>query len=225
MVHKNSQTHPKTSSIRNTEYIKNSVCCINSISFFFFFFHSNPKKKNILLFGSLAISFLVTFIHFYVNKLEPILMLPPETLRDQLVGGSEFDRYLDLYHTPTHLNGGNYLVGLVIGYFYYYHKQANGRIVHTRNVWNTILWNVAWIMNFVLIFVGLYFYENDIELGIMSSLLGAFFKHFYGVILGVLIIGIFFRYGTIIVNVFNYSMWRILGRLSFSVYMVHIFIG
>lgn len=188
-------------------------------------FNSNPKKKNLLLFGSIAISFFVTFIHLYVNQLEPILMLPPETLRDQLVGGSDYDRYLDQYHTPTHLNSGNYIVGLVIGYFYYYHKQANGRIAHTQKFWTYVLWHCCWVVNFVLIFIGIYFYEIDIELGVMSSLLGAFFKHFYGVVLGFLIVGIFFRYGSIIVDIFNYGMYRVLGRLSFSVYMVHIFIG
>lgn len=188
-------------------------------------FFSNPKKKNLLLFGSIAISFFITFIHLYVNQLEPILMLPPESLRDQLVGGSEHDRYLNLYHTPTHLNSGNYLVGLVIGYFYYHHKQANGRIMHNKNFWTYVLWNCSWCINFALCFVGLYFYEHDIDLGIMSSLLGAFFKHFYGIVLGILIIGIFYRYGSIIVNIFNYGMYRVLGRLSFSVYMVHIFIG
>lgn len=198
---------------------------VKHIHFNLFFIFSNPKKKNFLLFGSIVISFLVTFIHLYVNHLEPILMLPPETLRDRLVGGTEYDRYLNQYHTPTHLNSGNYLVGLVIGYFYYNHKQANGRIMHDKNFWTYVLWNFAWCINFALCLIGFYFYENDIELGLMSSLLGAFFKHFYGIVLGILIIGIFFRYGSIIVDIFNYGMYRVLGRLSFSVYMVHIFIG
>jgi hypothetical protein len=124
---------------------------------------------------------------------------------------------------PTHINTGNYLVGLVIGYFYYHYKQSKNE--HQKSPLLHFLWNCSWFLTFVLCLVGLYFYENDIELGVLSSLLGAFFKHFYGAILGVLIVGIFLRYGFIVPNVFNYGMYRILARLSFSVYMVHISIG
>lgn len=182
-------------------------------------------KRNLLLFGSIFISFLITFVHLYVNQLEPILMLPPETLRDQLIGGSDYDRYLHQYHTPTHLNTGNYLVGLVIGYFYYQHKQTNGKNTHEKTLFLNVLWNGSWIMTFILSLVGLYFYENDIELGVLSSLLGAFLKHFYGLVLGITLVGIFLRYGFFVPNIFNYGMHRILARLSFSVYMVHISIG
>lgn len=187
--------------------------------------HSNPLKKNVLLFGSVFISFFVTFVHLYVNRLEPILMLPPEALRDQLIGGSVYDRYLYQYHTPTHLNTGNYLVGLVIGFYYYQYRQTNGKSHHEKIFFLNALWNCSWIIILTLSLIGLYFYENDIELGVLSSLLGAFFKHFYGVILGVSLVGIFLRYGFFVPNIFNYGMHRILARLSFSVYMVHISIG
>jgi hypothetical protein len=80
-------------------------------------------------------------------------------------------------------------------------------------------------MTFVLCFVGIYFYENDIEKGFVSALLGAVMKHIYGPVLGVLLVGIFFRYGSFIPKFYNYGMYRILARLSFSVYMVHYTIG
>lgn len=174
--------------------------------------------------GSVVISFIITTIHLYINRLEPILMLPPETLRNQLIGGTDYDRYLYQYHTPTHMNTGNYLVGLVFGYFYYEYKLKKAAI-HTKTFFLNVLWNCSWFMTFILCLSGLYFYENDIELGLLSSLLGAFFKHFYGAVLGVLIVGIFLRYGYIIPYIYNYGMHRILARLSFSVYMVHISIG
>lgn len=142
-----------------------------------------------------------------------------------MIGGTSYDRYFYQYHAPTHLNAGNYLVGLVIGYYYYQYKQGNGKDTHKKTFLLNVLWNCSWIMTFVLIFVGLYFYENDIELGLFSSLLGAFFKHFYGAVLGVLLVGIFLRYGYIVPYVYNHGMHRILARLSFSVYMVHISIG
>lgn len=162
-------------------------------------------------------------MHFYVTKLEPILILSPETLRNQLMTTSPYDRYFYDYHSPTHLNTGNYFIGVVIGYFYYQHKQSGNR--HRRNIFLHGLWHLSYIMTFVLCFVGIYFYENDIEKGFVSALIGAILKHIYGPVLGVLLVGIFFRYGSFIPKFYNYGMYRILARLSFSVYMVHVTIG
>lgn len=77
-------------------------------------------------------------------------------------------------------------------------------------------------MTFVLCFIGLYFYENDIEKGVWSALLGAFLKHVYGPILGFLLVGIVFRYGQVVPRLFNYGYFRVLARLSFGVYMIHV---
>jgi peptidoglycan/LPS O-acetylase OafA/YrhL len=147
-------------------------------------------------------------------------MLPPELLRNQLIGG-DFEKYFYFFHTPTHLNTGNYLIGLIFGYFYQQYKQANGNNYHRRTILLNTLWHCSYIMTFLLCFVGIYFYEHDMELGFISSLLGAFFKHIYGVVIGILLIGIFLRYGWIIPKLYNYGMYRVLARLSFSVYMVH----
>lgn len=183
-----------------------------------------PKKINCLLFGSIVVSFIIAVIHFYVYKLEPIMMLPPENLRNQMIGNPEYDRYFYDFHAPTHLNTGNYLIGLVIGYFYYQNKQANGTNRNQSTLFN-ILWHCSYLLTFILCFIGFYFYEYDMELGILSALLGAFLKHIYGPIIGILFIGIFYRYGWVIPKMFNYGMYRILARLSFSVYMVHLTIG
>jgi hypothetical protein len=150
------------------------------------------------------------------------MIMAPEALRNQLIGGHEYDRYFYDFHSPTHMNAGNYLIGVVIGYFYYQRKkESGGSIKHRRSFFFTILWHLSYMSTFFLCFVGIYFYENDMELGVLSSLLGAFFKHVYGPILGFLLVGIFLRYGWVIPKLYNYSMYRVLARLSFSVYMVH----
>lgn len=155
--------------------------------------------------------------------MEPILILSPETLRNQLMTTSPYDRYFYDFHSPTHLNTGNYFIGVVIGYFYYEFKQSGKR--HVRNVFYHILWHLSYMMTFALCFVGIYFYENDIEKGVVSALIGAIMKHIYAPVLGVLLVGIFLRYGAFIPKFYNYGMYRILARLSFSVYMVHVTIG
>lgn len=151
------------------------------------------------------------------------MILSPESLRNQLFVSSPYDRYYFDFHSPTHLNTGNYFIGLLIGYFYYQYKQAGYR--HRRNLFLHGLWHLSYIMTFVLSCVGIYFYENNIEKGFGSAFLGATFRHIYGPVLGVLLVGIFFRYGLFIPKLYNYGMYRILARLSFSVYMTHLTIG
>lgn len=176
-----------------------------------------------MLFGSVAISLAISFVHIYVNNLEPILILPPETLRNQLIVTSDFDRYYFDFHSPTHLNTGNYFIGLVMGYFYYEFRESDGR--HRRNIFLHGLWHLSYMSTFLLCFIGIYFYENDVEKGIWTALLGALLKHIYAPVLGVLLVGIFFRYGFIIPKMFNYGFYRILARMSFSVFMVHYTVG
>lgn len=186
-------------------------------------FCSQPKHRYKILYGSVLVSMIISFIHFYVYELEPILILTPETLRNQLITTSPYDRYFFEFHSPTHLNTGNYFIGLVIGYYYYEFKQAGRR--HRHNIFYHSLWHLSYILTFVLCFIGVYFYEHDIEKGVLSALIGTVLKHIYGPILGVLLVGIFFRYGAFIPKIYNYGMYRILARLSFSVYMVHVTIG
>lgn len=152
------------------------------------------------------------------------MMLTPESLRNQLMDtNTTYDRYFYDFHSPTHLNTGNYFIGLVIGYFYCQFKKDGNK--HRRTFFFHILWHLSYIMTFVLCYVGLYFYKNDIEKGIWSALLGAILKHIYAPIFGFLLVGIIFRYGQFIPRWYNYGMYRILARLSFSVYMVHVTIA
>jgi peptidoglycan/LPS O-acetylase OafA/YrhL len=169
------------------------------------------------------VSFAVSFVHLYVKELEPIMILTPETLRNQLIVTSPYDRYFYDFHAPTHLNTGNYLIGVLIGYYYYQYKQAGYR--HKHNPLLHVTWHLSYISTFLLCFVGIYFYENDMEKGFLSALIGAILKHIYAPVLGVLLVGIFYRYGHVIPKIFNYGMYRLLARLSFSVYMVHVTIG
>lgn len=178
-----------------------------------------------IFYASVAASFIISFIQFYVYKLEPILIIPPESLRNQILGRDEYDGYFASFHAPTHFNAGNYLIGLIMGYFYFEYKQHKAISSHSRSIAYHILWLVCVYLMYVLAFVGVYFYEYDMPLGILSSLLGAFFKHIYGPLFGVMLIGMFFGYGWLLPKMLNYGMFRVVGRLTFSVYLVHPFIA
>lgn len=49
-------------------------------------------------------------------------------------------------------------------------------------------------------------------------------KHYHGLLLGCLTIGLIFRFGLFIPKVFNLPMFRVLGRICYSYYLCHILI-
>lgn len=128
---------------------------------------------------------------------------------------------------PTHLNMGNFLVGLVVGVFFYNFQKSAKK--HQRSIKCHILWNLSWIcMTLLIVASGAFFYQNDfadvwMSFGHwMSAIIGSFLRHFYGLVLSIFMVGIFFGYGNLMPRFCNYGMYRILGRLSFSVYMSHV---
>ena len=112
------------------------------------------------------------------------------------------------------------MIGLLIGLWYHQFKKINKK--HNQKPLFHILWHCSYVCHFLLIFVGLYFYENNVEKNIFTAILSAFFKHIYGLVIGVLIVGLIFKYGHVFSKIFSHPMYRILGRLSFSVYMGHL---
>ncbi|CAO1307095.1 unnamed protein product [Diamesa hyperborea] len=179
-----------------------------------------PKRTKIILGGSILISFVVAAIQSYVTKTGPIYISTPETLRNQFYFTAAIDNNFFDFYSPSHLNSGNYLIGLAIGLWYHRYMKANKK--HQRKPWIHILWLLAFVCQIVLSLVGFYFYENNVEMNIFTALLSAFFKHIYGLVIAVFVVGIIFKYGFLIPKIFNHPMYRILGRLSFSVYMVHL---
>lgn len=145
------------------------------------------------------------------------------SLRNHFYVTTELDSYFYDFHVPAHLNSGNYLIGIFFGYTYYEFKKSGGK--HYHKTWLQVLWHLSYLSTFFLSLIGIYFYENDIEKGFVSAILGAIFKHIYGPAIGITIVGIFLRYGHSMPKIFNYGMYRVLARLSFSVFMVHITIG
>lgn len=79
-----------------------------------------------------------------------------------------------------------------------------------------------------IVFIGSrYFFESDyatvwMSFGHwMSALLATIIRHIYAATFCVFLIGTMFGYGYNFSKFTNYGVYRILGRLTFSVYMVH----
>lgn len=78
----------------------------------------------------------------YVNKLEPLTVFSPESLRNQLARSSEDEKsYFALYYSPTHTNLGVYFIGLAVGIYYFNLKKSNSEIKVSN--WGRVTWYLA----------------------------------------------------------------------------------
>jgi hypothetical protein len=87
------------------------------------------------------------------------------------------------------------------------------------------MWYLCVVIGFTTILSAYFFYQYDFEKpAIWIAVMSIFLKHSWGIIMGIGIIGIIYRYGWFIPNIFNYSGWRILGRCSYATFICHLFI-
>lgn len=66
-----------------------------------------------------------------------------------------------------------------------------------------------------------YFYDNKFEAAWVTGAFNAAIRHVYIIFLAIVITGVILGYGRFLAKLWNYGIYRILGRLSFTVYMIH----
>jgi hypothetical protein len=73
-----------------------------------------------------------------------------------------------------------------------------------------------------IVVIGFIFYHYDYARpSILMSFVSTLIKHHSGIIFGIIHMGFVWRYGWFLQNIYNYQMFRVLGRISYGSYMVH----
>jgi hypothetical protein len=181
----------------------------------------NPKWKYVI-FGTVFMTSLVICAYVtYTYNLEPIAILTPEMFRNQFVtmGDNEIN-YFNIYYSPTHLNIGVYFCGIFLGM--YYHDFRKSQQEHKHNMLYRILFWGALPIGVIVVIAGYIFYNYSYDKpSIFMSFISTLIKHHSGIIFGIIHMGFIYRYGWFLQNIYNYTMFRVLGRISFGAYMVH----
>ena len=157
------------------------------------------------------------------------------------VTSDEVHYYRDSY-IPAHLNMGNYFIGMTMGFIYYSLKK-NGKTIPKTIVrifsffkstdfqlwlfqqFSRFIWHLSLFITLANFGVSYYFYENDIEKpSLLVSFLAVYFKYGGGFLLSILIFGLIYRLSSFAPENFDYPVWNILGKISFSVYIFHSFV-
>ncbi|KAL5285156.1 hypothetical protein ACFFRR_007101, partial [Megaselia abdita] len=127
--------------------------------------------------------------------------------------------YINLYSKP-HTNYGAGLIGLIAGYFYDHFKHNN------YNLRKSKIFIVTWISSiFGIIYLLLLFYWSiDIpKPSVLIAVFGGFLPILWSFFGSIFILGFGFKLGGGFLKFLSHPVFVVLGRLSFSAYMAHMF--
>lgn len=138
-------------------------------------------------------------------------------MRNQLIPATT--NYFD-YDTPTHMNAGNYLIGIFIGVLY--HEYENKLIKMKKSLILEVFWHSTWIAGLLISILGFPYLEHKVEKTFLTAIFGGIMKHYHGVLLGATMVGLIFKFSGIISNFCNSSIFGVFGKISYSYLVCHL---
>ncbi|CAG9821312.1 unnamed protein product [Phaedon cochleariae] len=176
----------------------------------------NQDKINIILGSILTIGLIIPGAISFMNNYDIVIHQYPEVLYD--LRGLQIDAWHHLY-TSGYSNITGYAIGLTFGYIFYKYKNK----VLQLSKMHVILW---WILTFgmcnfiVLIAARMYdpaFRSSRLE----SALYWAFGKNVFALGIAIAIFGFSQKIGWFARSVTEWKAVSVLGRLTYSTYIVH----
>ncbi|XP_029725442.2 nose resistant to fluoxetine protein 6-like [Aedes albopictus] len=168
---------------------------------------------------AIILSYVSPALVTYFYKLEGVVMIRPEALKYVLW----YDESYRQMYIPTHTNYGSYLAGLIAGLTY--HKLKRSEFNIRRHKPFLLLWYCVLPLAILLLLSAFMFYEYDFEKpAVWIALYSALSKNLWGLIFGVLFVGLAFGVGWFLKRLLSNPVFRPLGKITYAVYLCHLFV-
>ncbi|KFB44409.1 AGAP005145-PA-like protein [Anopheles sinensis] len=176
-----------------------------------------PKIRNLLLGTMLVLSYAITSIIIYVNEFDAIPIFTPEQIRYWFW---YWPVYTETY-VPSHMYVVNYTCAIALT-FYYIHLSK------TRSDYHWFVkacWWVSCLSIPSMFAAGYFFYHNRFETpSVWMALLFPFLRLLFTGIVFFIGIGLSFRFVKLLTRLADIPFYTIIGRLTYSAYLVHLFL-
>ncbi|KFB48580.1 AGAP007074-PA-like protein [Anopheles sinensis] len=175
-----------------------------------------PRLKTAILALVLAVSYALPALFIYFNKLDGTFVITLEAQRYIFW----FDRNFLQAFIPTHVNFGNYMMGVLTGLMYTELQKRSIDLAHNRP------FRIIWYLNFLIIPLTMLpsymFYVNDFEKpSIWMAVYFAVLKNLFGIGACIFFLGSIFRINKVLQRMLNYPFFEPLGRLTYGAYLSH----
>ncbi|XP_058832979.1 O-acyltransferase like protein-like [Topomyia yanbarensis] len=174
-----------------------------------------PKTKKACIGVVVFVSFWVPGYVIYVEKLDATMMF---SMRHALTELREYD-FFEKFYTPGHINAGSYFFGMIAGNLYHHisqnklHSSAELYLSKVLYVFLTVLF---FLNGFLVMLPSIPQKKPSLFLSIYGSALKAIF----GIGHGILFLYFGFKTNSMSVAFLQHPILRVMGRLSYSIYIV-----
>ncbi|XP_001661710.2 nose resistant to fluoxetine protein 6 [Aedes aegypti] len=178
-----------------------------------------PKLLRPTIGLAVILSYVSPALVTYFHQLEGVVMIRPEALKYVLW----YERSYRQMYIPTHTNYGSYLAGLIAGLTYHKLKRSEFNIRQHKPF--LFLWYCVLPLAVMLLLSAYVFYEYDFEKpAVWIALYSALSKNLWGLIFGVLFVGLAFGVGWFLKRLLSNPVFRPLGKITYAVYLCHLFV-
>ncbi|KAF5301328.1 hypothetical protein FQA39_LY10726 [Lamprigera yunnana] len=176
------------------------------------------KYKNHIMkifIGCFIVGLIIPAVINYVNSYDFAPRSYPEALLSILVNAPEWTEIAITSHTNISISS----LGLIMGYIFYKYREKK-IVLKKRYIW--LWWILVWSLPLSTIYLGIPLYADDFvysRLG--AALYVAFSKSAYVAGIGLAILGISQNIGWFLRDAVTWQPLQVLGRITYSVYLVH----
>ncbi|XP_053674398.1 nose resistant to fluoxetine protein 6-like [Anopheles nili] len=178
-----------------------------------------PRAKTTILAVVIAAAYIIPAVSIYYQELQGTFLVMLEAQRYVLW----FDKFYLKAYIPTHINFGNYMLGVLTGFVYDFLRKRSINPVESKP------FRVVWYLNLLIMPLSMlpsyifYLYEFETP-SIWMAIYFAVFKNLFGIGIGIFVIGCIYGVNATLLRILNYPFFEPLGRLAYGAYLVHPFV-
>lgn len=175
-----------------------------------------PRHAVKIIIAMISLGIAVSFAHVYFADLDIIIRSTPEMTFTYLLHVKEWHATL----LPMHINLASYFVGILFGYLF--HQQFRHKKVLT-NKFSVGLWYfMTYVPSISVVMVAFLFYQEGFEYSAsMSAANQSLSRVIFGLCLTFGMVGFADGNGWFSIWLLNWGPLQVLGRVSFTAYVVH----
>ncbi|XP_050094016.1 nose resistant to fluoxetine protein 6-like [Anopheles aquasalis] len=175
-----------------------------------------PRLKIAILTLVIAVAYTIPALFIYYQRLEGTFVITLEAQRYVLWHDIHYLRS----YIPTHINFGNYMLGVLTGVIYV--------ALHARSInlaerkWFRVLWYLTFPFVLLSMLPSYMFYVNEFRKpSLWMAIYFVVSKNLIGISLCIIFLGAIFGVSRTTMRVLNYRFFEPLGRLAYGAYLCH----
>ncbi|XP_046386956.1 nose resistant to fluoxetine protein 6-like [Ischnura elegans] len=178
--------------------------------------HSRPRIGFFLMMTATVVSVAIPAIITYVYRLDATVIFYLDSFFENFSLSNKL--LYDVYY-PSHSRAGPYMAGLIAGFFHYWVQVKEKKIPKVAHI-TMFLAGLALVIG-PIYYAGLFYTPDRPYYPVEAALYAGLNRFIWGVGIALLIISMSSGYLGLLGDIFSHKIFIVLGKLTYSAYLVH----